>query len=807
MADKSLRINLLANTKGLTAGLDKASSKLQAFGAKTKAVGQSLKSIQLPMLLAGGAAVKMAFDFDKSMTQIKSLVGIASDEVDQMGVSVREMAKQTGISSNEAADALFFITSAGLRGKEAMNVLSASLKAAAIGLGETATVADLATSAMNAYGSDVLSATNATDVMVASVREGKLEASELAGSMGRVLPIASAMGVQFHEVGAAFAALSRTGTNAAEAATQIRGILASILKPSTQAEEMLNKLSLSSTGLRKSLREDGLLATLEILKEKFEGNDMAAQTVFGNVRALSGVMDLLGSNVDTTREIFDKMTDSVGTAGKAFDIFAESKSAKMKKALNSAKEAFSELGMVLLDAVLPFIEKVSSFVTKAYDAFKNLDKSVQNTVLALGGIALVLPTVLSLLGSLFSALGLLLTPVGLIVAGLAAVGYIVVTEWESVRKGIVDVTNYFIDLYNESLAFRAMVELISATFQTMWKNGKLFVGNLVNLFKAATGDIGRKFQGLGAVIDGVLKGDLKSLQLGLATLALPSKGVEAALAQSGEMVVTMAENIYDGYVEGWERAQKADPINFITEKQVQDGVDKALNAAKEMWSSFSSMFGSNEKAKGLDITAKGGVGLGFDQETLQGNLVGLENLGKKLNETKDKTRSLQETFTEWGLSTDAIMQDISYSILDAFNQIAEGENVFKALGDAILGLIKRLAAAAVAALVLSSILNPLFGVEKIGNVSTTTKGLFGAFSGFGTAFANGGIVSSPTLGLVGEYAGARSNPEVIAPLDKLKSMIGDRGAGNVNVTGEFKLQGQDLVLALQRAENLRNRKG
>ena len=37
----------------------------------------------------------------------------------------------------------------------------------------------------------------------------------------------------------------------------------------------------------------------------------------------------------------------------------------------------------------------------------------------------------------------------------------------------------------------------------------------------------------------------------------------------------------------------------------------------------------------------------------------------------------------------------------------------------------------------------------------------------------GGIVSSPTLGLMGEYPGARSNPEVIAPLDKLKNMIGE----------------------------------
>ena len=72
-------------------------------------------------------------------------------------------------------------------------------------------------------------------------------------------------------------------------------------------------------------------------------------------------------------------------------------------------------------------------------------------------------------------------------------------------------------------------------------------------------------------------------------------------------------------------------------------------------------------------------------------------------------------------------------------------------------------------------------------------------------FAKGGIVSSPTLGLMGEYPGARSNPEVIAPLDKLKNIIGDRGSSTVQVGGQFTLKGQDLVVALQRAGRNRNR--
>ena len=78
------------------------------------------------------------------------------------------------------------------------------------------------------------------------------------------------------------------------------------------------------------------------------------------------------------------------------------------------------------------------------------------------------------------------------------------------------------------------------------------------------------------------------------------------------------------------------------------------------------------------------------------------------------------------------------------------------------------------------------------------KGLFASFSGI--ELARGGIISGPTTALIGEYPGARSNPEVVAPLSKLKSMI-DGGT----TQGEFVLRGQDLVVALQRAERNRNR--
>ena len=68
-------------------------------------------------------------------------------------------------------------------------------------------------------------------------------------------------------------------------------------------------------------------------------------------------------------------------------------------------------------------------------------------------------------------------------------------------------------------------------------------------------------------------------------------------------------------------------------------------------------------------------------------------------------------------------------------------------------------------------------------------------------FADGGIISGPTYGLMGEYPGAKSNPEVVAPLDKLKDMIGGGGGGT------FMLRGQDLLLSVNRAQKASNLKG
>ena len=65
-----------------------------------------------------------------------------------------------------------------------------------------------------------------------------------------------------------------------------------------------------------------------------------------------------------------------------------------------------------------------------------------------------------------------------------------------------------------------------------------------------------------------------------------------------------------------------------------------------------------------------------------------------------------------------------------------------------------------------------------------------------TAFADGGIVSGPTLGLMGEYPGASTNPEIIAPLDKLKGMLNT--GDNTGYIASTQIQGRDLAIVLER---------
>ena len=167
----------------------------------------------------------------------------------------------------------------------------------------------------------------------------------------------------------------------------------------------------------------------------------------------------------------------------------------------------------------------------------------------------------------------------------------------------------------------------------------------------------------------------------------------------------------------------------------------------------------------------------------------------KLIPVTEEFKTFGEQLNEFG---NALIPTIGQAFTDSFAAIADGEAPLRRLETTLKALVIRLMAAAAAAALLSFFLG-----AGVGGAVGSFSGFKSLFSGFsGIAFANGGIVSGPTNALIGEYPGARSNPEVVAPLSKLKGLLGNSGGA---MQGEFVLRGQDLVVALQRADRNRNR--
>jgi hypothetical protein len=174
----------------------------------------------------------------------------------------------------------------------------------------------------------------------------------------------------------------------------------------------------------------------------------------------------------------------------------------------------------------------------------------------------------------------------------------------------------------------------------------------------------------------------------------------------------------------------------------------------------------------------------------------LVNRNKLLKDQADAYLQLANTVSNF--ATNAFM--------GLWSAMEQGASIGEALKVMFIDLVKQIAAAAVKALVFTAVLNLLPTEGPMAAATALSKksaggvgGLFKYFMGF----ANGGIVSGPTMGLIGEYPGAKSNPEVVAPLNKLKDLMADSGGG-----GEFIIRGQDLVLAMNRSETaLKYRRG
>lgn len=367
-----------------------------------------------------GAAVASAATFETSMVKIETLVGSSREQVQGWTSDLMDLSRETARGPRELADALFVITSAGERGANAINILEQASKAAAIGLGETATIARTVTAAMQAYGSDTLSAERATNILVGTVREGNLEASQLAGTLGSVLGPAAQLGIAFEDVGAFIATYTRLGGNAAEATTSLNAVMTTLLKPTKQAQDALASVGLTMTDVRRIASEEGLAQAIFTLTDAFEGNDEMLAQVIPNIRALRGVLAVAGNQADTFIETQQSLRGELNLVHEGMDRVSQTAEFKARQAINSLMATVTEFGGHSLPLVAGALAGVLTVLN-------GMPSELQQVAMGMGLVSAILPVLVSGLHAVRGAVvgvsaAMLANPVtaGLVVAGMVA---------------------------------------------------------------------------------------------------------------------------------------------------------------------------------------------------------------------------------------------------------------------------------------------------------------------------------------------------------------------------------------------------
>lgn len=263
----------------------------------------------------------------------------------------------------------------------------------------------------------------------------------------------------------------------------------------------------------------------------------------------------------------------------------------------------------------------------------------------------------------------------------------------------------------------------------------------------------------------------------------------------------------------------ADENTKEREKQEKDAAKKDLDekkkAAKDAIDVIQDQLDVEEKLAGKDfekkkeavkramVEMKSLMTKSTNPEIVDDLTKSYDKLGKRLKmldieEQEEKTKKLNESYTDFAKT---VSKGVSDGLMTMFDAMQKGESPLKALTDMITKMVAELAAAVVQALIFKAIMSA-FGLGGLaGGEGGGGGGLLGGIGKiFG--FAEGGIVSRPTIAMVGE--GGQS--EAIMPLNKLGNMMNSTfnsgamsGAGGGSGNGQFVLKGSDLILAMNRS--------
>ena len=459
-----------------------------------------------------------------------------------------------------------------------------------------------------------------------------------------------------------------------------------------------------------------------------------------------------------------ELQNVTGGLGNAFDNFRD-----------SIKFSMVELGRAITESIdlEGIMNKLAGAVQKVVDWFKSLNPETRKTILiitaivaAIGPLLLIIGKLASLIPLITTALGFLVSPVGLVVAGIAALAAA------------------FIYAYNSSETFRRVV------------NG------VIEVIKELA-DIAR--EALRAVVDGftaLKEGRFRDAAKSFGEALVKSNPVSVAFTQGQRLAGAFAE----GYVSEAEKIKVPEAVSSF----LSGGSGAALGGGGSIPSTFSTTAATEDTSaddrqvlfsKRLRELA-GSAEIAREKVTLlEGALI--SNVAP-LEALNDRLPPFFGSLENAGQRAQALADTLSGTLQQGFSGffdtlLSGGQNAFKAFGDAIKSLIKQLLTAVATAAALAAIFSVITGG---GAAASSLLGFSGGGSLFGNLLkkfvpflAGGGLITSPTLAMVGE-----AGPEAVIPLNKLNQFTGPAVVG-----GEFTIRGTDLVLAVERNQNQRRR--
>lgn len=365
-----LSVQVSGDASGATAALSNLSNSLVSTKAKVIGLGAVMGSA----LVAGGIAksVKSFADFDEAMQESMAVMGDVSDTMeDKLASKAREVATETTASSEEAAEAFYFLASAGLDASESLEAMPQVAAFAEAGQLEMATATDFATDIMKAFGKEADDLTMVTDRLTGVVTRHNQTMNGMGQAMSMVAPIASGLGVSIGETATLIGFLGDAGIKGSRAGRTLRQAFNRLNNVSGPAQETLDELGVSVIDSSGEMRE--MTAIIEDLNDA-GANTADIMTIFG-ARAGPGMQVLLDQGAQSIRE----ETQEVKNLGGITQDVAETQRQTFNKQLDIFRSRLNDIAITIGSQVMPHLNSLLAMGNKFVQQYTSVGSKSEQT--------------------------------------------------------------------------------------------------------------------------------------------------------------------------------------------------------------------------------------------------------------------------------------------------------------------------------------------------------------------------------------------------------------------------------------------